>query len=59
VDESPGGRSGPDQALSAQIVALDELPSYVGHQKAIAGSGLLLIDLENASSMLALVRKAS
>ena len=39
---------------AAQIVELDELHSYVGHKKTIAGSGLLLIDLENASSMLAL-----
>ena len=43
---------------AAQIVELDELHSYVGHKKTIAGSGLLLIDLANASSMLALAREA-
>ena len=44
---------------SAQIVELDELHSYVGHKKTIAGPGLLLIDLGNASSMLSLARAAS
>ena len=44
---------------AVQIVELDELHSYVGHKKTIAGSGLLLIDLANASSMLALGREAS
>ena len=39
---------------AAHIVEMDELHSYVGHKKTIAGSGLLLIDLENASSMLSL-----
>ena len=39
---------------AAQIVELDELHSYVGHKKTIAGSGLLLIDLGSASSMLSL-----
>ena len=39
---------------AAQIVELDELHSYVGHKKTTAGSGLLLIDLGNASSMLSL-----
>ena len=39
---------------AAQIVELDELHSYVGHKKTTAGSGLLLIDLANASSMLSL-----
>ena len=43
---------------AAQIVELDELHSYVGHKKTIAGSGLLLIDLGNASSMLSLGREA-
>ena len=43
---------------SAQIVELDELHSYVGHKKATAGSGLLLIDLGNASSMLSLAPEA-
>jgi transposase len=44
---------------AAQIVELDELHSYVGHKKTTAGSGLLLIDLANASSMLSLAREAS
>jgi hypothetical protein len=44
---------------AVQIVELDELHSYVGHKKTIAGSGLLLIDLANASSMLALGRETS
>jgi len=39
---------------AATIVALDELHSYVGHKKIIAGFGLLLINLGNASSMLSL-----
>ncbi len=39
---------------AAQIVELDELHSYVRHKKTIAGSGLLLIDLGTASSMLSL-----
>ena len=43
---------------AAQIVELDELHSYVGHKKTIAGSGLLLIDLGNASSMLSLAPEA-
>ncbi len=37
---------------AAHIVELDELHSYVGHKKTSVGSGLLLIDLANASSML-------
>ncbi len=41
---------------SAQIVELDELHSSV---KTIAGAGLLLIDLENASSMLSLAPEGS
>ena len=44
---------------AAQIVKLDEMHRYVGHKKTIAGSGLLLIDLKNASSMLSLGRAAS
>ena len=39
---------------SAQIVEMDEMHSYIWHKKTIVGSGLLLIDLENASSMLLL-----
>ena len=44
---------------AAQIVELDELHSYVGHKKTTAGSGLLLIDLANASSMLSLAPEGS
>jgi transposase len=44
---------------AAQIVELEERHSYVGHKKTIAGSGLLLIDLANASSMLALAPEVS
>ena len=44
---------------AAQIVEMDELHSSVGHKKTIAGSGLLLIDLANASSMLSLAPAAS
>ena len=44
---------------AAQIVELDELHSYVGHKKTIAGSGLLMIDLVNASSMLSLEHEGS
>ena len=44
---------------AAQIVELDELHSYVGHKKTTAGSGLWLIDLANASSMLSLPPEAS
>ena len=42
-----------------RIVELDELHSYVGHKKTTAGSGLLLIVLANASSMLSLPPEAS
>jgi len=42
------------KASSAQIVEMDEMHSYVGHKKTIAGTGLLLIDLENAFCMLSL-----
>ncbi len=44
---------------SAHIVEMDDLHSYVGHKKTIVGSGLLLIDLGNASSMLSLAPEAS
>ncbi len=44
---------------SAQIVELDELHSSVGQKKTIAGAGLLLIDLGNASSMLSLAPEGS
>jgi len=43
----------------AKIVELDELHSYVGHKKTTVGSGLLLIDLENAFSMLSLAPEGS
>ena len=42
------------KASPAQIVEMDEMHSYVGHKKTIAGSGLLLIDLESAFCMLSL-----
>ena len=41
----------------ATIVEIDEMHSYVGHKKTTAGSGLLLIDLANASSMLSLAQE--
>ncbi len=44
---------------AAQIVELDELHSYVGHKNTTAGPRLVLIDLENAFSMLALVPEGS
>jgi len=44
---------------AAQIVELDALHSYVGHKKTTAGSGLLLIDLGNASCMLSLAPEGS
>jgi len=36
----------------ATIVEMDEMHSYVGNKKNTVGSGLLLIDLDTASSML-------
>ena len=44
---------------AAHIVEMDELHSYVGHKKTIVGSGLLLIDLGSASSMLSRGPEAS
>jgi transposase len=41
----------------ATIVEIDEMHSYVGHKKTIAGSGWLLIDLASASSMLSRVQE--
>jgi hypothetical protein len=38
-------------------VEIDEMHSYVGNKKTIAGSGLLLIDLASASSMLSQVQE--
>ena len=43
----------------ATVVEIDEMHSYVGHKKTIAGSGLLLIDLASASSMLSLAQGES
>ncbi len=43
----------------ATIVEMDEMHSYVGNKKTIAGSGLLLIDLDTASSMLSQVQEES
>ena len=44
---------------AAQIVEIDALHSYVGHKKTSAGCGLVLIDLENAFSMLSLAPEGS
>lgn len=41
----------------ATIVEVDEMHTYIGRKKTIAGSGLQLIDLENASSMLLLAHE--
>ncbi len=41
----------------ATIVEMDEMHSYVGNKETIAGSGLLLIDLGTASSMLSQVQE--
>jgi len=45
--------------IKAQIVEMDALHSDVGHTKTSVGSGVLLIDLGNASSMLSLGLEAS
>ena len=42
----------------AHIVEMDDLHRYVGHKKNRVGSGLLLIDLGNASSLLSLALEA-
>jgi transposase-like protein len=39
-----------EQAL--EVVALDELHTYIGNKKATAGYGLLLIDMASGSSLL-------
>jgi len=54
-----GEEVAPSKRHAAQIVDMDARHSYGGHKKTIAGSGVLLIDLENASSMLALAPEAS
>ncbi len=41
----------------ATIVEMDEMHSYVGNKKTIAGSGLLLIDLGTSLSMLSQVQE--
>ena len=38
-------------SVGVKVVEMDEMHTYVGSKKTIAGSGLLLIDMENASSM--------
>lgn len=42
----------PKSETPIEIVELDEIHSYVQNKKTTAGAGLLLIDLENASSFL-------
>ena len=54
-----GEEVAPIKRTAAQIVEMDALHSYVGHKKTLVGSGLLLIDLGNASSMLSLGPAAS
>ena len=41
-----------------EIVELDEIHSYIQNKKTTAGRGLLLIDLENASSILVVEKEA-
>ena len=43
----------------ASIVEMDEMHTYVGDKKTIAGSGLLLIDLNTGLSMLSQVPEVS
>ncbi len=38
-----------------EVIELDEMHTYIGSKKTIAGSGLLLIDMENNSSIVKLV----
>jgi transposase-like protein len=42
----------PKRDETIAVVELDEIHTYVGQKKTIAGYGLLLIDLENGSSLL-------
>lgn len=42
----------PTNEKPIEVVELDEIHTYLQHKKTTAGSGLLLIDLENASSIL-------
>ena len=42
------------ESKDASIVEIDEMHSYIGNKKNTVGYGLLLIDLENGSSILSL-----
>ncbi len=42
----------PQSSQPVAVVELDEMHSYVGSKKTIAGYGLLLIDLQDGSSLL-------
>jgi transposase-like protein len=42
----------PVRSEGLSVVELDEMHSYVGQKKTIVGHGLLLIDLQNGSSLL-------
>lgn len=42
------------ESENATIVEIDEMHSYIGSKKTTVGYGLLLIDLENGSSILSL-----
>ena len=42
------------EAEDTSIVEIDEMHSYIGNKKTTVGYGLLLIDLENGSSILSL-----
>ena len=44
---------------SVEVVELDEMHTYVGNKKTTAGYGLLLIDIENGSSLLSVETEAS
>ena len=39
-----------DRTRGVEIVEMDEMHTYIGVKKTIAGSGLLLIDMERAFS---------
>jgi transposase-like protein len=42
----------PQSKTKAEVVELDEMHSYVGSKKTTVGYGLLLIDMQNGSSLL-------
>lgn len=42
----------PKNEAPIEIVELNEIHTYIQHKKTTVGSGLLLIDLENGSSIL-------